>query len=159
MDYLAEPIVIPEFVIPEAVAIPVVPTMELPKEVVPSYKPLYVPPMDLRPPPGVKGLTQPEDGAGEPSEPASAPPAPKPPVAKPQIPEMRIFEVPGTDLEVPLPSTEILVTAGTTATVSVAATLTATALFKRLVSLMKPIIKQAWNKITKKKKTNTNDPS
>ena len=146
MDYLGEPIVIPEFVIPEAVLIPVVPTMELPKEVVPSYTPLIVPPSDLRPPPGVKGLTQPEDGAGEPSR---APSAPKPPVVKPQIPEMRIFEVPGTELEVPLPTNEILVTAGTTATVSVAATLTATAIFKRLVSLMKPIIKKI---LTRKKK-------
>jgi hypothetical protein len=35
--------------------------------------------------------------------------------------------------------------------VSVAATLTATSIFKRTVSLMKPVIKAAWTKITKKK--------
>ena len=123
--------------------------MELPKEGVPSYVPLIVPPMDLRPPPGVEGQTQPEDDEGE----ASKPPSATPPVAPmPPIPEMRIFEVPGTELEVPLPSTEILVTAVSTATVSVAATLTATAMFKQLVSIMKPIIKQAWSKLTKKKK-------
>ena len=148
MDYLGEPLVIPEFIIPDPVTIPVVPTMELPKQVIPSYTPLYVPPSDLRPPPGVKGPNQPEEAAREAPKP---PTAPKPPVVKPQIPEMRFFEVPGTDLEIPLPSTEILVTAGTTATVSVAATLTATAMFKQLVSVMKPIIKQAWSKLTKKK--------
>jgi hypothetical protein len=35
--------------------------------------------------------------------------------------------------------------------VSVAATLTATSLFKWLVTVMKPVFKTAWTKITKKK--------
>jgi len=61
------------------------------------------------------------------------------------------LDVPGTDIEVPVPSGEILVTAATTAFVSVAATLSATALFKYLVTLMKPVFKQAWSKITTKK--------
>ncbi len=43
---------------------------------------------------------------------------------------------------IPLPKAEILVAAGTTAAVSVAATLTATALFKKLVSALKPVITQ-----------------
>ena len=149
MDYLGEPIVIPEIIMPEyefGDIIPAVPTIELPKEVVPSYTPLVVPPSDLRPPPGVKGPMQPEDAAEEASSEPSAPTAPP---TRPQIPEVRIFEVPGTDLEVPVPSSEILVTAVSTATVSVAATLTATAIFKRLVSLFKPLIKKILTKKTK----------
>jgi hypothetical protein len=43
--------------------------------------------------------------------------------------------------------------------VSVAATLTATAVFKRLVSLLKPIIKTAWTKITKKKDSSSSSSS
>ena len=42
----------------------------------------------------------------------------------------------------PMPKAEILVAAGTTAGVSVAATLTATAVFKRAVSAFKPVITQ-----------------
>jgi hypothetical protein len=57
------------------------------------------------------------------------------------------LDVPGTDIEVPVPSGEILVTAATTAFVSVAATLSATALFKYLVTLLKPVFKQAWSKM------------
>jgi hypothetical protein len=66
---------------------------------------------------------------------------------------MREVEIPFTEVEVPLPAPDVLITAGTTATVSVAATLTATAMFKRLVSLFKPIIKQAWKRLTKKKQS------
>ena len=63
---------------------------------------------------------------------------------------MDYVTVPVLNKQVPVPSQEILVTAVSTATVSVAATLTATAVFKKLVSLLKPIIKTAWTKITKK---------
>ena len=50
----------------------------------------------------------------------------------------------------PLPSNDILTTAGTTATVSVAATLTATSVFKWTVNALKPIIKQLWTRTKKK---------
>ena len=139
MDSLGEPIAIPEVVMPEPVLIPV-PILELPKGKIPSYTPLVAPPSDLKPPPGVKPFKEENKGA------------PAPP--KPQLPpEVRKFDVPYTDYTVPIPSTDILVTAATTATVSVAATLTATAIFKRLVSIMKPIIK----KILTKKSKNAND--
>ena len=72
---------------------------------------------------------------------------------------MDYVTVPLIDKEVPVPSQEILVTAVSTATVSVAATLTATAVFKRLVSLLKPIIKTAWTKITKKKDSSSSSSS
>jgi len=66
---------------------------------------------------------------------------------------VRYLDVPGTDLEVPLPSNEILVTAGTTATVSVLATLTATAVFKRTVQVLKPIIKKLLTRKSKNGET------
>jgi hypothetical protein len=143
VDFLGEPIAIPEAVMPEPVQIPI-PTLELPKADIPSYAPLVAPPADLRPPPGV----QPHKEENKP--PTEAPSAP----LMPQLPpEVRKFDVPYTDYSVPIPSTDILVTAATTATVSVAATLTATAIFKRLVSIMKPIIK----KILTKKNKNAKD--
>ena len=111
---------------------------------VPSYTPLYAPPSDLRPPPGVKPPKVNDNPVREaprpPSAPLTLPPVPQPP------PEVQIIEIPMTDFEVPVPQPEILVTAATTATVSVAATLTATAIFKHLVTLMKPIIKKILTK-------------
>ena len=138
---LGAPPVLPVLTLPEAPQLPR-PVLEVPRALLPSYKPLVVPPNDLRPPPGVKGTTPSETKKTEKPKP-KPPPPPKPPS------QIRYIDVPGTDYEVPLPTNEILVTAGTTATVSVAATLTATAVFKRTVSVLKPIIKKL---LTKKKK-------
>ena len=134
---LGKPPVFPSLRLPEAPVLPR-PVLEVPRADLPSYKPLVVPPADLRPPPGVKGTTPSEKPKPKPKAPAPKPPS-----------QIRYVDVPGTDYEVPLPTNEILVTAGTTATVSVAATLTATAIFKRTVSVLKPIIKKL---LTKKKK-------
>ena len=121
--------------------------LEVPRAELPSYKPLVVPPSALRPPPGVKGST--------PSEEASKKKEAKPtPTTQPNIklpPEAQIVEIPFTDIEVPMPTTTIMTTAATTAFISVAATLTATSLFKYIVMVLKPVFKQAWNKLTKKK--------
>jgi len=134
---LGEPPVLPSLRLPEPLLLPR-PVLDVPRADLPSYKPLVVPPSDLRPPPGVKGTTQSDKEK----------PKPKPPPVKlPQ--DTRQVDVPFTDVTMPLPSNEILVTAGTTATVSVAATLTATAVFKWTVNAMKPILKQAWTKLTK----------
>ena len=136
----------PSLMLPEAPVLPK-PILEVPRGQVPTYKPLVVPPSDLRPPPGVKG------------EPGKEDPKPKPKTPEVKLPEVKLptdirqVEVPFTDLEVPLPSNEILITAGSTAVVSVAATLTATSVFKWTVTAMKPILKTAWNKLTKKKET------
>ena len=140
MDW-EEPPQLPFVTLPEPPNLPN-PILDIPRADIPSYKPLVVPPSDLRPPPGIK------------SDPKDEPPKSKVPVVTPppiQLPEVQTFEVPGTDIEVPVPSGEILVTAATTAVVSVAATLSATALFKYLVTLLKPVFKQAWSKITTKK--------
>ena len=138
---LGAPPVLPVIRLPEPLNLPR-PVLEVPRADLPSYKPIVVPPSDLRPPPGVAGTTPSEQ------EPKKAAPKPKP--KPPTPPEIRYWEVPVLDKEIPVPSAEILSTAATTATVSVAATLTATAIFKQLVSVMKPVIK----KILTKKKTN-----
>ena len=132
---LGEPPVFPSLRLPEPVVLPR-PVLEVPRADLPSYKPLVVPPSDLRAPPGVKGTTE------------SDKPKPKPPT--PPIPKVPTVRVPYTELDVPVPDGIVLTTAATTAVVSVAATLTATSLFKWLVTVMKPVFKQAWTRITKK---------
>ena len=146
---LGEPIALPYMAIPEPLNLPV-PILEVPDAQVPNYKPLVVPPSGLRPPPGIKG--KPLDG----KQPNTKPNTPTTP---PKAPEVDYVTVPIIDKEVPIPSQEILVTAVSTATVSVAATLTATAVFKHIVSIAKPIIKTAWTKITKRKKDSSNSSS
>ena len=124
--------------------------LEVPRAQLPSYKPLVVPPNTLRPPPGIEGINMEE----EPPQDEEAKPA------KPALPkEAQIVEIPFTDIEVPMPTTTIMTTAATTAFISVAATLTATSLFKYIVMILKPVFKQTWNKITKKKKQDSSSLS
>ena len=96
----------------------------LPSANLPSYIPLVVPPNNLEAPEGVKMETEEEENPG-----------------------MQKINIPIVDFEMPVPEQEILITAGTTAAVSVAATLTATAAFKWAVKVLKPIIKTAIGKI------------
>ena len=141
---LGAPPVLPVLRLPEPPLLPR-PVLEVPRATLPTYKPLVVPPNDLRPPPGVKGTTQSDEEQKKEEKPAPKPVTP--PVPKvPEVPQVRYVDIPGTDLTVPLPSNEILATATTTATVSVAATLTATAVFKKTVSVLKPIIKKLLTK-------------
>ena len=119
-------ILLPTIVIPpvetyETISIP------LPTADVPSYIPLVVPPSDLRTPEGVEAEATEETDTG-----------------------IRNVNIPIIDFQVPLPENEILITASTTAVVSVAATLTATAAFKWVVTAMKPILKTTWKKLSPK---------
>ena len=121
-------VVIPTLIIPsikeyETISIP------LPTADIPFYIPLVVPPSDLEAPEGVQAEASDE----------------------PEATGIRKVDIPFTDLQMPVPENEILVTAGTTAVVSVAATLTATAAFKWAVTAMKPILKTAWKKISRSK--------
>lgn len=120
-------VVIPTLIIPsikeyETISIP------LPTADIPFYIPLVVPPSDLEAPEGVEAEASDEPEQG-----------------------LRKVDIPFTDFKMPVPENEILVTAGTTAVVSVAATLTATAAFKWAVTAMKPILKTAWKKISQLK--------
>ena len=144
MDPWTDPPVLPSLNLPAAPELPQA-VLEVPRAQLPSYKPLVVPPNTLKPPPGIEGINtedeSPPDNEAKPVQPT-----------KPALPEeAQIVEIPFTDIEVPMPTTTIMTTAATTAFISVAATLTATSLFKYIVMILKPVFKQAWNKITKKK--------
>lgn len=124
----SQEVVIPTLIIPpiekyETISIP------LPTADIPFYIPLVVPPSDLEAPEGVEAEAKDE----------------------PEQTGIRKVDIPFTDFKMPVPENEILVTAGTTAVVSVAATLTATAAFKWAVTAMKPILKTAWKKISRSK--------
>ena len=118
---------IPTIVLPNGIPLKTI-SIPLPTADVPSYVPLVVPPSDLREPEG----TEPEATEEAPTG-------------------IRQIDIPFTDFKMPLPENEILITASTTAVVSVAATLTATAAFKWVVTAMKPILKTAWKKINRSK--------
>ena len=119
---------IPTIVIPPIQKIETI-SIPLPTADVPSYIPMVVPPSDLEAPEGVEAEAKDEPEQG-----------------------LRKVDIPFTDFKIPVPENEILVTAGTTAVVSVAATLTATAAFKWAVTAMKPILKTAWKKLSQKSK-------
>ena len=153
MDPWSNPPSFPSITLPEAPVLPEA-VLEVPRAQLPSYKPLVAPPNTLRPPPGVKGINTEEEPPKEEAKPV------KPKQPKIDLPpEAQIVEIPFTDIEVPMPTTTIMTTAATTAFISVAATLTATSLFKYIVMILKPVFKQTWNKITKKKKQDLSSSS
>ena len=114
---------LPSIILPSVKKIETI-SIPLPTADVPSYVPLVVPPSDLREPEGTEPETTEEAPTG-----------------------IRQVDIPFTDFKMPLPENEILITASTTEVVSVAATLTATAAFKWVVTAMKPILKTALKKI------------
>jgi len=121
------PTPLPKADLPQAPDIPRV-TLDIPTADIPYYKPMVVPPSDLEPPPGVEAEAKDEAPTG-----------------------IREIKIPILDKKIPLPENEILITASTTAVVSVAATLTATAAFKWVVTAMKPILKTTWKKLSQLK--------
>ncbi len=144
-----EPPQIPSWSLPEAPQIPA-PVLSLPEADLPSYRPIVVPPSDLRPPPGIK-IKGSEKESANPNQNSKPNSTPNPNLNLPT--EAQIVDIPFTDISVPMPTTTIMTTAATTAFISVAATLTATSLFKYIVMVLKPIMKTTWNKITKKKES------
>lgn len=86
-----------------------------------------------------------------PIKPVVIPPMPQPVVEEPetQIKETTTVQIPGTEIEVPVPTAEIMSAAATTSIISVGATLAATSAFKRLVTVLKPVIRQVVNSIQK----------
>ena len=119
---------IPTIVIPPIQQIETV-EIPLPTANVPYYVPMVIPPSDLKEPDGVQAEQTDEVDTG-----------------------IRNVNIPILDFDVPLPENEILITASTTAVVSVAATLTATAAFKWVVTAMKPILKTTWKKLSSRRK-------
>ena len=130
-------IYLPPQVIPQTPPLPR-PNLDAPSANLPSYKPMLVPSGDLRTLAGTKSEEE-EENEG-----------------KPQPKEVKKVEIPFTNYRMPVPEEEIMVTAATTAAISVAATLTATSLFKQCVKVFKPIIMQIAKRIQKKFTKNGN---
>ena len=133
-----DPPILPSFNLPPQI-LPDVPdlprpNLDLPTADLPSFKPMLVPAGALRGPTG-------KEEEEEDNEPTAA--------------EVQRVNVPFTDITIPIPQEEIMVTAATTAFISVAATLTATSLFKHCVKVFKPIIMQLAKRIQKKLNGNT----
>tara|TARA_B100000085_G_scaffold124291_1_gene113100 strand:+ start:9564 stop:9944 length:381 start_codon:yes stop_codon:yes gene_type:complete len=96
------------------------PSIPLPTADVPSYQPLVVPPSDLRRPEGTKEVQTEEN--------------PPPKIYFPPLPS------------IPLPSTEVLVTATVTATVAVAATTITQPLFEQVKKRVQKFLQGKINK-------------
>jgi len=108
------------------------PNLDAPTADLPSFKPMLVPAKVLISPPGT--TTDEEDKEA----------------ARPKPKEVQKVDIPWTNYRMPVPEEEIMITAATTAAISVAATLTATSLFKQCVKVFKPIIMQLAKRIQKK---------
>ena len=127
-------IVIPSISLPDTVDLPR-PTLDIPTAIIPSYRPLAVPPSDLRAPPGVKQEVN--------KEIKTEPPKP------PQI------DIPILDIPVPAPSPEVLITAVTTAVAAVATTTLAQPLFDVIKKKAQKFLQgkvDKWKQQRKKKK-------
>ena len=142
------------------------PVLELPRAEVPSYTPLVYPYADGTFSGGSRintKATEDDDQDKKPPETLVPPikvPAPRVQVPRYQIPDKKPVEsdlpqlaeattitLPGTDIKIPVPRAEIVSAAAITSVISVTATLTATALFKRLGSMFKPVISASVMKI------------
>ena len=125
---LAPTIDLPGPIIPDPIPLPR-PILDSPKADLPTFKPMLVPAKALTVPPGT--TSEEEDKEAE-------------------RPQPKQVDIPFTNYRMPVPEGEIMVTAATTAAISVAATLTATSLFKQCVKVFKPIIMQLAKRIQKK---------
>ena len=105
------------------------PNLDIPEADLPAFRPMYVGPGQLEPP---EGVTSEEEDANA------------------NKPQPKKVEIPFTNYRMPIPEEEIMITAATTAAISVAATLTATSLFKQCVKIFKPIFMQLAKRIQKK---------
>ena len=117
--------------------VPKSPSIEFkpPSARIPSFPPIVVPPSDLERPPGVKE----EQSDNQQTE------APK-------------LEIPVIDIQVPVPSGEVLVTAVTTAVVAVATTTVAQTFFEPIQKNVKKQLQKrvdAWRKKRKEKTYST----
>ena len=107
--------------------------LKVPSGPVPSYKPMYIPPNDLRPPEGIKKKEK---------ETTEQPPPPK-------------LRIPRIDIELPLPTTEVVMTATYAAVAAVATTTLATPFFNQIKKKIQTFLQKKidkWKENRKKKK-------
>jgi hypothetical protein len=150
--------------------------LELPRVELPSFTPPVLPVQNDT---GVPtAAEEEEEKPAAPAQPAKVPPMPAVIVPAIEIPppeppsqesavevvptdlpqpatETTSITIPGTNVEVPVPTAEILSAAATTSVVSVGAALVGTSIFKQLVSLLKPVVNQLWKQIQKKRGKST----
>ena len=106
--------------------------LSAPKGLVPHYPAIYIPPNDLRPPPGVKEEEKKEE----------QPPPPK-------------LKIPRIDIEVPLPTTAVVMTATYAAVAAVATTTLATPFFDTIKKKVQKFLQKKidkWKETRKKRK-------
>mgnify|MGYP003111215657 CR=1 FL=1 len=126
---------IPRATLPKALDIPEM-YFRPPTANVPSYKPIVVPPSDLE---------RPKETKAEETTTTETPPAPK-------------LEIPVLDIQMPLPTAEVMVTAVTAALGAVATTTLAQPLFEQIKKFVtKQLNKriEAWKKKRKEKISST----
>jgi|TARA_R100000008_G_C3561093_1_gene156210 hypothetical protein len=120
--------------------IPILPTplelprinLEVPSAHIPGYKPMVIPPSDLERPEGVKAVETTEQ--------------PEPPK----------LEIPGIDIQLPLPTAEVVTTATYAAVAAVATTTLATPFFEQIKKKLQKFLQgkiDKWKENRKKKKT------
>jgi hypothetical protein len=102
---------------------------------VPSYKPMYIPPNDLRPPAGIE----------KEEETTEQPPPPK-------------LTIPRINIELPLPTTEVVMTATYAAVAAVATTTLATPFFNQIKKKVQTFLQKKIDK-WKEKRKNKKDSS
>ena len=104
-------------------------SIPLPTADVPSYKPLIVPPSDLRRPEGTQSAE-----------------------TKKEQPEQRKLDIPIIDVQMPVPSPEVMVTAVTTAVAAVATTTLAQPFFDIIKKRVQKFLQGKIDKWKKKRK-------
>jgi len=104
-------------------------SIPLPTADVPSYKPLIVPPSDLRRPEGTQSAE-----------------------TKKEQPEQRKLDIPIIDVQMPVPSPEVMVTAVTTAVAAVATTTLAQPFFDLIKKRVQKFLQGKIDKWKKKRK-------
>ena len=127
---------LPRAKIPKPLDIPKV-RLKVPTADIPQYVPIVIPPSDLEQPEGVKAST----------------------TEKTEQPPVRKLDIPIIDIEMPLPSPEVLVTAVTTAVVAVATTSVTSSLFEPIKKKVQKFIQgkvDAWKKKRKEKDLSAN---
>ena len=119
---------IPTIKLPPAQKIETI-SIPLPTADVPSYKPLIVPPSDLRRPEGTQSAE-----------------------TKKEQPEQRKLDIPIIDVQMPVPSPEVMVTAVTTAVAAVATTTLAQPFFDLIKKRVQKFLQGKIDKWKKKRK-------
>tara|TARA_Y100000592_G_scaffold41973_1_gene66713 strand:+ start:166 stop:540 length:375 start_codon:yes stop_codon:yes gene_type:complete len=104
-------------------------SIPLPTADVPSYKPLIIPPSDLRRPEGTQSAE-----------------------TKKEQPEQRKLDIPIIDVQMPVPSPEVMVTAVTTAVAAVATTTLAQPFFDLIKKRVQKFLQGKIDKWKKKRK-------